>query len=106
MRLNLTQANRYINLDAQYHLAIALATHNLMLYYLLSSIRGALEDSMAMIRKKREEQGMLGNEQAAHELILAEIKQGHAAQAGAAMAEHLSETVSLIKKIESKPPVS
>jgi GntR family transcriptional regulator, transcriptional repressor for pyruvate dehydrogenase complex len=106
MRLNLTNADRYINLDAQYHLAIALATHNLMLYYLLSSIRGALEDSMAMIRKKREEQGMLGNEQTAHELIGAEIKQGHAARAGAAMAEHLSETVSLIKKIESKPLVS
>jgi GntR family transcriptional regulator, transcriptional repressor for pyruvate dehydrogenase complex len=106
MAANLHQADHYIHLDAEFHLAIAIATHNLMLHYLVVSSRTALEDTMLTIREKREELGLIGNEQKAHETILAEIKRGDAAKAGAAMANHLTETLSLVEWIEHREETS
>lgn len=100
MDANLQQASQYIHLDAEFHLAIASATHNLMLQYLIISSRTALEDTMLTIREKREELGLIGNEQQAHRTILDEIKRGDADRAGAAMADHLAETLSLVESID------
>jgi len=100
MRSGLNNADQYIQLDAEFHLAIGHAAHNLMLYYLLSSIRTSLESSMISIRKVREQQGQIGLEQAAHELIIAAIKLGRAEEASATMHRHLEETASLIRQIE------
>jgi DNA-binding GntR family transcriptional regulator len=77
-----------------------------MLHYLVISSRTALEDTMLSIRAKREELGLIGNEQNAHETILAEIKRGNAAKAGEAMENHLAETMSLIESIERNENIS
>lgn len=100
MQSSLTQAEQYIQLDAQFHLAVAYAAHNLMLYYLLSSIRKALESSMSEIRRAREVHGRVGFEQSAHETILAAIRLGQADEARAGMQLHLDETAALIRQIE------
>jgi GntR family transcriptional regulator, transcriptional repressor for pyruvate dehydrogenase complex len=103
MGSNLNNAERYIKLDTEFHLTIALASHNLMLHYLVSSIRTSMESTMAQIRRRREQQGMIGSEQNAHETILVEIKRRNARKAGLAMATHLNETLSLIEHIEDSP---
>lgn len=105
MQSNLNQPEQYPLLDAQFHLAIAYAAHNLMLYYLLSSIRTSLESSMGSIRKAREAQGRIGFEQEAHQTILTAIKLGQPEAASANMQRHLEETAALIRQIESPLPI-
>lgn len=106
MQNSLNQAEQYVQLDAQFHLAIAYAAHNLMLYYLLSSIRTSLESSMVSIRKAREAEGRIGFEQAAHQSILTAIKLGQPEEASANMQHHLDETATLIRQIEGSVKLS
>ena len=97
---SLSIATRYIHLDTEFHLAIASATHNLMLNFLIISSRSVLQDAMIAVRQKREELGQVGSEQKAHETIFEAIRQQDMAKAGAAMQSHLQEAVELVKQIE------
>jgi GntR family transcriptional repressor for pyruvate dehydrogenase complex len=100
MRSNLPAATRYIYLDTEFHLAIAAATHNVILSFLVLSSRSVVEDAMIKVRRKREELGLVGTEQKAHETIFEAIRKQAMAEAGVAMQAHLQETFDLVKQIE------
>lgn len=106
MQGNLLIADRYVQLDTEFHLTIAEATHNVMLSFLVISSRSVLQDAMIAVRQKREELGLVGAEQKAHEKIFTAILQQDATEAGAAMRSHLQEAVELIKQIENQSETS
>jgi DNA-binding FadR family transcriptional regulator len=83
----------YADLDVEFHLLVAAATHNQMMYYLISSIRESLKSVMIEGLYRRQTQEQLDQVQAMHEAIFNEIKTGNVEGAGRAMAEHFDETM-------------
>lgn len=92
------QPEQYLALDVQFHLGIARATHNTILYSLLGTIRsylqewmkGSLAESAAGMGRRAE----LSLQE--HKKIVAALSQGQAEQASAAMNAHiLSSSVDL-----------
>lgn len=83
----------YSELDLELHLAIAAATHNAMLYHLISSLREVSRDTILAGLRHRRGDAQLARVQELHVLLLAEIEQGHAEAAGRAMALHFDEAI-------------
>lgn len=98
MEASIEQPEKYLEFDLQFHLTIARATQNSILYSLLSMIRGYLQEwikgSLAESstgEKTRAELSLLE-----HQKILHALRNGEAVQAQQAMTEHiLSSSVDL-----------
>jgi len=90
MRLHLHDEGAYGALDLTFHLLIARASRNAMLYHLLDSIREASSDAiLAGLRSQRSEE-QLHHMQESHEAILREVERRRPAAAGLIMEQHLS----------------
>lgn len=76
----------YVNLDVEYHLAIARCSKNQMLHGLLTPIRGQLQEWIA---KSQELPGIRENAQRQHAKILAAICDHNPDKARSAMRTHL-----------------
>jgi len=100
MRAFVGKGEGYAGLDADLHLAIASATHNTMLYYLIESIREPLKDSME-VGLRNIAQGLRGHGdenhyqrvQELHEDLLRALQRRDRAAAAAVMARHFDEAV-------------
>ena len=98
MEGSIGQPEKYLEFDLQFHLTIARATQNSILYSLLSMIRGYLQEwikgSLAESSTGKETRAKLSLQE--HQKILHALRKGDAGQAQQAMTEHiLSSSVDL-----------
>jgi DNA-binding FadR family transcriptional regulator len=93
MGQHISEPESYSELDLELHLAIALATHNTMLYHLVSSLREVSRDTMLAGLRHRHGEKQLARVQELHVLLCSEIEGGHAEAAGRAMALHFDEAI-------------
>ncbi len=98
MREHLNDLETYIDLDVEFHLLIASATHNTIMYHLINSIRDPLKDVIREGLRRRDTTEQLERVQRLHEAILAAIEHGDASEAGQAMAQHFDEAVTALVK--------
>ena len=96
MAQNLHNLETYANLDVEFHLLIAAAARNTMMYYLIGSIRESLEDVVMQGLRSRHSQAELERVQQAHEQIFAAIKAKDADSAAAMMEIHFDEAVAAL----------
>ena len=106
LEASIKQPEKYLEFDVQFHLVIARATQNSILYNLLSMTRGYLQEwikgslakpsaSTAEIRAKLSLQE--------HQKIVQALRKGHAEESRQAMTEHiLSSSVDLQTHFKSK----
>ncbi|GAB3561356.1 FadR/GntR family transcriptional regulator [Spelaeicoccus albus] len=100
MQAALRDSSAYPSLDTSFHAEVAEATDNQILLWTIRSIRSELMATMLAVRQYRDENGLVGNEQAQHDEICAAIADGDADAAAAAMKNHLESSSALIKKVE------
>ena len=86
----------YAELDVAFHLLVAKASHNQLLYHLISSIRALLRDVVLAGLQRRERREQLERIQAVHETIAAAIEQGDSVAAGDTMAIHFDEAMQFL----------
>jgi DNA-binding FadR family transcriptional regulator len=101
MRNQLKNPDGYAELDTDYHLAIASATHNSILYYLVESIRGSLHNTISTGLKSRTSYEQLERIQDVHERILALIGAGDVSGAAEQMTLHFDEAIDAISHSEA-----
>ena len=85
--------DRFAEEDVRFHLKIAVATRNPMLYYLIESIRDAMRDSMLASMRRRFSEREFDLVLSKHEAILQALRDRNPVQAQAAMREHLDEAL-------------
>ena len=103
MAQNLQNLDTYANLDVEFHLQIAAATCNTMMYYLIGSIRESLEDSVLQGLHSRRRQAELERVQQTHELIFEGIKAKDSDKAAEMMAVHFEEAVMALLRDNDQP---
>ncbi len=96
MRKHLDNLDAYADLDVEFHLLIASATHNPVLYHLISSIRDSLKDAIMAGLRRRDTKEQLERVQVLHEMIATAIERGDKHEAGQAMTQHVGEAVQWI----------
>jgi GntR family transcriptional regulator, transcriptional repressor for pyruvate dehydrogenase complex len=96
MRSCLDDQEVYANLDVEFHLLIAAATHNPVLYHLISSIRDSLKHAIREGLRRRDTKEQLERVQVLHEMIATAIERGQNQEAGQAMTQHVGEAVQWI----------
>jgi GntR family transcriptional repressor for pyruvate dehydrogenase complex len=89
MRAELDNPAVYSKLDAQFHVAIAVASDNVLFHHFVHSIQSALEDVSLRGLRRRTERKSLQNVQELHERIADSILRKKPVQAAAAMKEHM-----------------
>jgi DNA-binding FadR family transcriptional regulator len=96
MRDSIGSSEEYTELDVEFHLKIAGAAHNRMLYFLVESIRDVLRDTIeeGLRHRLTEEERQLV--QSTHEEILASIEKQDADGAAKAMAFHFTDAIRAI----------
>ncbi len=105
MRQCLHNMEVYAKLDLAFHLQVACATHNAMMYYLISSIREALKDAIGETLSHRRTDEQCQQLQAEHEAILGAIEQRDATAAGKAITGHFDAGVKLLEEAVSSDQV-
>jgi DNA-binding FadR family transcriptional regulator len=100
MRDTMYDPEECIEADLQFHLKIARATHNVMFYYLLESIRDSTKNTILEGRLSRKTDEELERVQVLHEMIYAAIEAGDAEQAARAMITHFDEAVLAVTRIK------
>jgi GntR family transcriptional repressor for pyruvate dehydrogenase complex len=83
----------YSELDLELHLAIASATHNAMMYHLITSLREVSKDTMLAGLRHRRGNEQLARVQELHEMLLAELERGDAQAAGQVMSLQFDEAI-------------
>jgi GntR family transcriptional repressor for pyruvate dehydrogenase complex len=90
----------YPTLDIAFHMAIARATGNGALEWFSESLRHELTTVMVEVRRYRESNDLVGNEQHQHRKIAAAIRAGDAKAAEQAMWEHMTSSEAYVRMIE------
>ena len=84
----------YVDSDLRFHLSIASAAHNSMLYYLIESIRDAMRNSILQWHIHRHTPDAYEQVQRIHERIVEAVKLGDPEMAAAAMKQHFDNAIS------------
>lgn len=88
-------SGRYVELDVAFHIALARATHNTMLYYIVSSVRTALAEVIAAVFGVQPTESALSEmrqrSQSQHQKIFDAIERRDGAGAERAMQVHLAD---------------
>jgi DNA-binding FadR family transcriptional regulator len=100
MRAHVTDPGQYTELDVQFHLKIAVATRNSLMYFLIESIRDVLADTIQEGLRSRYSQEQVQRVQHLHEAIFHHIKQRDPVQAAEAMATHFDDAINAIVRAE------
>lgn len=100
MHVALADSTLYPGLDTSFHAQIAEATDNQVLLWTIRSIRSELMTTMLAVRQYRDDNGLVGTEQAQHDEICEAIADGDSEAAAAAMESHLESSSALIAKVE------
>lgn len=90
----------YPVLDIAFHMAIARATGNGALEWFSEALRIELTTAMVEVRRFREVNDLVGDEQHQHRKIVAAIRAGDGPGAEAAMREHMKSSEQYVKLIE------
>jgi len=93
MRAQMANPSQFAEHDVQFHLHIAAAARNPILFYLIESIRDAMRETVLMGLQHRLTQADYELVQAHHERILQALEAHDAAQAQAAMQAHFDEAL-------------
>jgi GntR family transcriptional regulator, transcriptional repressor for pyruvate dehydrogenase complex len=101
MRNEIHHPLNYAALDTEYHLAIASATHNTILFYLVESIRESLLHTISTGLKVRHRDDQFERIQELHEKILQLITEGDVVGAAESMALHFDEAIEAIATSEA-----
>lgn len=96
MRENLDDLEAYADLDVQFHLILAEAARNKVMYYLIGSIRESLRDAVLEGLHHRRTKKQLERVQLLHEQILAEVKRQDPYGAERAMSAHFDDAVTAL----------
>ncbi len=96
MQRNLHDPDTFIDLDVEFHLQIARASHNTMMVRLIKSIRETLRVTVGEGMRTRIAMERVEPVQRGHEAILAAIERGDPDQAGEAMRTHFKGAISSI----------
>ncbi len=86
----------YVDSDLKFHLTIAAATHNSIMYYLVESIRDAMRDSILQWHLRERPVEAYEQVQHIHEQIVAAIQQQDADAAAAAMTGHFDNAIAYL----------
>lgn len=89
----------YAELDVEFHLLVAEAAHNQLLYHLISSIRKLLKDVVLAGLSRRDSRAQLERVQAVHAAIAAAITQGDIAAARQGMTTHFDEAIAFLGRV-------
>ena len=101
MAQNLRNLESYANLDVEFHLQIAAAARNSMMYYLISSIRESLEDAVLQGLHSRRSYAELERVQQTHELVFEGIRAKDSDKAAEMMAVHFDEAIVALLREEN-----
>lgn len=101
MRVNLDNLDNFTQLDVEFHLAVADASHNAMLGYLVESIREALRSTISAGLQSRGPNLNLEAIQHTHEQLLSMLEAGDAEGAMHGMLQHFDEAISAIQSSPS-----
>jgi GntR family transcriptional regulator, transcriptional repressor for pyruvate dehydrogenase complex len=93
MRDNLHAHERFAEYDVQFHLLIASAAQNPIIYYLIESIRDAMHENVLLGLKHRLTEDELERVQACHETILQALTDHNVMTAQLAMQAHFDEAL-------------
>jgi len=107
MRSHLHDEDAYGALDLAFHLLIARASRNAMLYHLLDSIREASSDAIQVGLRSQRSEEQLHHMQESHEAILYEVERRRPAAAGLIMEQHLAgAAAALAIRVSEEQPVT
>jgi GntR family transcriptional repressor for pyruvate dehydrogenase complex len=98
MRKYLTDREEYRRVDIEFHLLVAAASHNTLLYHLVESMREPMRDSMRAVGRLRVTAEQNAFALTAHHRIVEAIARGEPAAAGSAMGAHFDEAIRLISQ--------
>lgn len=101
MRENMGDVETYTRLDVEFHLRLAAASHNMLLVYLVESIRDTLRNSISAGLQSRGSSLHLEGIQEAHEALLKTLAAGDAAAAVRAMEHHFDEAIASMENPKS-----
>lgn len=97
---SLLDTEGYPILDIAFHMAIARATGNGALEWFSDALRNELTTVMVEVRRYREVNDLVGDEQHQHREIAAAIRAGDAGAAERAMREHMTSSEGYVRMIE------
>ncbi len=84
---------RYTQFDADFHVQIAIASHNSVLKHLVTSLRDVIKDAIENSFRNRQDEISLRTSLNYHKRIVDAIKQKDAKSAESAITEHFDDTV-------------
>jgi DNA-binding FadR family transcriptional regulator len=96
MRRAIDDPDTYAELDVEFHLAIAAASHNRMIRHLVSSLRGALHETIREGLRARRSRAQFERVQQLHEELCKRVVAGDAPGAQKAMTAHFEEAVDVL----------
>ncbi|MGH8924083.1 MAG: FadR/GntR family transcriptional regulator [Acidimicrobiia bacterium] len=103
MRTKINHLEAYAQLDVEFHLLVALATHNTTMCHLIGSIRDSLREAIEAGLRRRNTREQLERVQLLHEEIYAALVAADPGAAASAMARHFDEAVTaLIAPVDSE----
>jgi DNA-binding FadR family transcriptional regulator len=103
MRRAIDDPDAYAELDVEFHLAIAAASHNRMIRHLVSSLRGALHETIREGLRARQSRAQFERVQQLHEALCRRIVAGDAPGAQKAMLAHFDEAVDVLVRRRGTP---
>jgi GntR family transcriptional regulator, transcriptional repressor for pyruvate dehydrogenase complex len=101
MRANMNNLDVFTQLDVDFHLGIAAASHNAILVYLVESIRDALRYTISAGLQSRGPDLNVEAIQQTHEALLKNIEEGNTEEAMLTMLQHFDEAISAISQPKS-----
>jgi GntR family transcriptional repressor for pyruvate dehydrogenase complex len=104
MRAALYEGEAFVDVDLEFHLCIAAAAHNSILYYLIDAIRDAMRDSILQWHYRRHTVEEHERVQRTHDALLAAIRARDAEAAAIAMTEHFADALSFLDASEAETP--
>ena len=88
----------FANLDVEFHLRVASASHNTMMVYLIESIRDALHNTINAGLRSRGSELRLEAIQKTHEVLYQNLLDGDVEAAMHAMVQHFDEAIQSMVK--------
>lgn len=98
MRDYLADRDEYRRIDIEFHLQVAAASHNALLYHLVESMREPMQDSMRAVSRRRVTVEQDAYAITAHANIVNAIAAGDANEAGRAMSTHFEKGIQLLSQ--------
>ncbi len=98
MRESMDDLDRFTQLDVEFHIAIAAASHNSILVYLVESIRDALRDTIRAGLQSRGKRLDLETIQQTHEALLKALEESDIDEAMLTMLQHFDEAIEAISQ--------